>query len=156
MRVDQFADGLRERLQRFEEVLSRRERRDRRLRGLTGTQVRVLQVLLQHERLASGQLSREMDLAPSTVTRVCDVLVDRGLVSRGPAPQDRRKVVLSLTGAGFRAAREMDRWQAAAVDRVASEIEPDLRAGLLDDLDLLIEALGAQVPARGRRRRRAR
>jgi len=153
MRVDEFADGLRDRLRRFDEVLSRRERRDRRLRGLTGTQVRLLQVLLQHERLASGALSREMDLAPSTVTRVCDVLVDKGLVSREPAPEDRRKVVLSLTAAGFRAAREMERWEAAAVDRVASEIERERRAVMLEDLDLLIESLGAQVPRRRRRTR---
>jgi DNA-binding MarR family transcriptional regulator len=156
MRVDEFADGLRARLRGFEEVLSRRERRDRRLRGLTGTQVRVLQVLLHHEQLASGHLSREMDLAPSTVTRVCDVLVERGLVARKPADDDRRKVVLGLTPAGFRSAREMDRWEAAAVDQVASEIERGRREALLENLDLLIDALGAQVPRRGRPRRRRR
>lgn len=156
MRVDEFADGLRARLRGFEEVLSRRERRDRRLRGLTGTQVRVLQVLLRHEQLASGQLSREMDLAPSTVTRVCDVLVERGLVERGLAADDRRKVVLGLTPAGFRAAREMERWESAAVDQVASEIERERREALLENLDLLIAALGAQVPRRRRGRGRRR
>jgi len=144
--MDRFADALKERLRRLSEVMERRQRRDSTLLGLTPTQVRVLSALLENDGITSGGLAEYLGLAPSTVTRICDVLVRKGLVERLQAEGDRRRVHLALTPPGFRMARELDRWEAAAIDRLATGIVAAQREELMSKLDLLIEALTADLP----------
>ena len=146
MRMDRFADGLKERLRLLSEVMERRQRRDSTLLGLTPTQVRVLSTLLENDGIPTGSLAEQLGLAPSTVTRICDVLVRKGLVERLQAEGDRRRVHLTLTPPGFRMARELDRWEGAAIDRLATGIGTGQREDLLANVDLLIEALTADVP----------
>jgi len=149
MRINDFSDGLQDRLGRLLEVMERRKRRDNASQGLTGTQVRILGLLLDDDGIPSGELAERIGLAPSTVTRVCDVLVKKGLVERFQPDDDRRKVNLALTPAGFRSARELDRWDAAAIDRVASGIHDHQRVELLANVDLLILALEEDLPVDG-------
>jgi len=144
--MDRFADSLKERLRRLSEVMERRQRRDSTLLGLTSSQVRVLSTLLENDQIPTGSLAEHLGLAPSTVTRICDVLVRKGLVERLAAEEDRRRVNLSLTPPGFRMARELDRWEAAAIDRLATGIVTGQRDDLLANLDLLILALTADLP----------
>lgn len=53
-------------------------------------------------------LAEEAGCAPSNITRLVDRLVELGLAERHPSPDDRRKVVTSLTPEG------RDRWSRAA------------------------------------------
>jgi DNA-binding MarR family transcriptional regulator len=149
MRMNEFSDGLQDRLGRFFEVMDRRQRRDNAVLGLSTTQVRILGLLLNDDGIPSGELADRIGLAPSTVTRVCDVLVKKDMVERVPADDDRRKVRLMLTPAGFRTARELDRWDAAAIDRIATGILAAQRDELLASLDLLLVALEADLPRDG-------
>ncbi len=146
MRMDRFADDLKGRLRLLAQVMERRQRRDNTTLGLTSTQVRALSELLDQEDMPTGALAEKMGLAPSTVTRICDVLVRKGLVTRKQARGDRRRVNLSLTAPGFRTARELDRWEAAAIDRIATGISSDRRTELLENLELLVHALQADLP----------
>ncbi len=66
---------------------------------LTLAQYRVLVFLDAGARPAS-HVARLLDVAPSTVTSVVDGLCARNLVRRGEDPDDRRRVVLSLTADG--------------------------------------------------------
>jgi DNA-binding MarR family transcriptional regulator len=68
--------------------------------GLPRAQAHALLAVATMARPAMSMLARELDLAPSTVTRLLDPLVERGLVKRDSTPEDRRVVVLDLTGAG--------------------------------------------------------
>ncbi len=147
MKPDEFADGLRERLERLQDVLERRQRRDLALQGITPSQSRVLAALLRAGSLTAGALAGEMGLAASTVTRIVDVLERERLVERRPSPGDRRVVELHLTPAGFRRAREIERWKAGAIDQVAAELDPERHELILDVLATLVEHLD------GRRRR---
>ena len=149
MRMDLFADDLKERLRQLTAVIERRQRRDTVSLGLTGTQVRTLSELLDEDAMATGVLAERMGLAPSTVTRICDVLVRKGLVARKQVPGDRRRVHLSLTAPGFRMARELDRWEGAAIDRIATGISSHRRTELLENLELLVHALQADLPGDG-------
>jgi len=144
--MDRFADDLKGRLRLLAQVMERRQRRDNTTLGLTSTQVRALSELLDQEDMPTGALAEKMGLAPSTVTRICDVLVRKGLVTRKQARGDRRRVNLSLTAPGFRTARELDRWEAAAIDRIATGISSDRRTELLENLELLVHALQADLP----------
>lgn len=68
--------------------------------GLTGPQLWALWELNRAGALSLKALSARMHLDPSTVTGVVDRLQRRDLVARATDPEDRRRVVLSLTPEG--------------------------------------------------------
>jgi DNA-binding MarR family transcriptional regulator len=68
--------------------------------GLTGPQLWALWELSRAGTLSLKELSARMHLDPSTVTGVVDRLQKRGLLVRATDPEDRRRVVLSLTAEG--------------------------------------------------------
>lgn len=52
------------------------------------------------ETSSASELSEACHEKPANLTRVCDDLVARGLIERGPRPGDRRTVLISLTPQG--------------------------------------------------------
>lgn len=68
--------------------------------GLTGPQLWVLWELSRAGTLSLKALAARMHLDPSTVTGVVDRLQKRDMLVRATDPEDRRRVVLSLTAAG--------------------------------------------------------
>src|SRR3954447_1458589 len=114
----------------------------------------VLQALAMEGRNGHSNPSRLADavgVSASTMTHRLDRMVERGLVERGPDPQNRTKIVVSLTRAGW------DRFREAVLD-----VEPE-EAGVFAPLTdaerttlarLLEKAIAGQDP--GTRRRTAR
>ncbi len=76
------------------EVLELMERRV----GLTP--LRALQCLDRRGRCMVGELGDDLGLLPSTASRLSDRLADAGLITRRPAPANRRSTLLELTAAG--------------------------------------------------------
>jgi DNA-binding MarR family transcriptional regulator len=67
--------------------------------GLTKEEWKVLMAL--HDSVRShGSLCRDLDVSTGAMTNRLDKLERRGLIRRGPDPQDRRGVLLELTSAG--------------------------------------------------------
>lgn len=63
--------------------------------------VRVLHAVDQAERSPSiGDVATTLAIDPSTASRLVDQRVSDGLLERSPDPEDGRRVVLRLTGAG--------------------------------------------------------
>ncbi|MCU1345596.1 MAG: ywhA-like uncharacterized HTH-type transcriptional regulator [Acidimicrobiia bacterium] len=62
-------------------------------------QLRVL-VLLHDERQSMGDLASRLAVNPSTVTRVCNVLVHKHLITRVQSPDNRRTVYAELSRSG--------------------------------------------------------
>src|ERR1700742_1567627 len=67
---------------------------------VTLTQYRSLVVLASRGPQSSAALADELGVTPSTVSRLCDRLVRKGLVRRREDRRDRRAVRLALTPAG--------------------------------------------------------
>jgi DNA-binding MarR family transcriptional regulator len=67
---------------------------------VTLQQYRALVLLASFGPQPSAEVARRLDVAPSTVTRLCDRLVRRRLIERFQRTDDRRVVCLGLTGAG--------------------------------------------------------
>lgn len=63
-------------------------------------QWRVLVVVAARPRLSLQELATRLDVHPSTVTRLCDQLVAKGLIARQEHAVDRRFLVLTLTPQG--------------------------------------------------------
>jgi len=75
--------------------------------GLTGPQMLCLREITTHGSLTTGTLARGMALSPATLTGILDRLEARGLVSRERRPEDKRRVLVSLTPHGRQMAQEL-------------------------------------------------
>lgn len=112
--------------------------------GLTPAQGRALHVIAAADgTLRPGGLADRLHIAPRSATSVVDALESHGLVTRTPAPDDRRATVLHITAAGtavLAASREAR--EAVATDYFAALTDTD-RATLLA---LLAKAEAAHAP----------
>src|SRR4051794_21977686 len=70
--------------------------------GVTVPQLRVLVMVSHGVRVNVNAVAAELGVNASNASRTCDRLVELGLVSRTEDPEDRRRVLLSLTTAGQR------------------------------------------------------
>jgi MarR family transcriptional regulator, organic hydroperoxide resistance regulator len=68
--------------------------------GLSLAQYQLLEALRHTPELTVGELAESAGVAPPTATRMLDCLARDGLVSRRHSEEDRRAVLVSLTGAG--------------------------------------------------------
>ena len=76
---------------------------ERRLKpaGLSEAEFRMLLSLRAHDGHAcAGDLCAALAQSPANLTRLSDALVERGLVSRTPDTEDRRRMLLTLNPAG--------------------------------------------------------
>lgn len=71
-----------------------------RRRNLTTSQLATLRQLGRAGALSAGELARGIAVSQATITGVVDRLEVRGLVTRTRSAEDRRRVVIELTGAG--------------------------------------------------------
>jgi len=83
-------------------------------------QGRALLAVASMARPSMAMLARELDLAPSTATRLLDPLARRGLIEREVDREDRRVVVVTLTASGRRVAREIESGLENAYGRMAA------------------------------------
>lgn len=103
-----LTDAIRALVRRF----SLAERADVACCGMTVAQAATLEALTGGG-LRLGELGRRLGISPSTLSRNLDRMEQRGLVQRGPDPNDRRALRAELTTEG----------QAAAASVRSQEIE---------------------------------
>jgi DNA-binding MarR family transcriptional regulator len=108
--------------------------------GLSPSQISALTSIERHGPTTLGQLADHERVAPPSITRVVEKLVERGLVVRVPDPVDRRVTRVFITPAGGTLLAEVrarkDLWLAS---RLAG-LDDDQRARLgaaLDVIDVL-------------------
>lgn len=75
--------------------------------GLTGPQMLCLREIALQGSLTTGTLALAVALSPATLTGILDRLEMRGLVSRERRPEDKRRVVVSLTAHGRQMSQEL-------------------------------------------------
>ncbi len=114
----------------------------------------VLQALAMEGRDGASNPSKLADWAgvpASTMTHRLDRMVERELISRAPDPDNRTRMTVSLTRAGW------ELFRAAVLDAEPEEV--DIFAPLTDDeratLAALLEKAVAGQPARGSQRQRS-
>ena len=126
---------------------------ERRLRGrdqhrekgtLTSAHVRALFALGAHEEATAGQIAESARLSPGAVTGMLDELEAAGIVRRVRCPDDRRRVLVSLTEEGATLLDEKRRgwarrWEEALADLPEGDLEAASRvmgrvAAMIDGL----------------------
>ncbi len=98
------------------------------------TEARVMYELAARGKTTARELSRDLDLDPGYLSRILRNFGQRGLVEKQPAPDDRRKSILSHSAAGSQAY--------AALDKISRAANASLLAPLSDGDQLrLVEAM---------------
>lgn len=118
--------------------------------GLTGPQRLVLRIVGRFPGLPAGKLAVLLHLHPSTLTGILKRLEGRGLLQRRVDTQDRRRVLLGLTGKG----RELDVSTAGtiemAIEGALSQLSGDKITVSREVLTLLRDALEQALEESGR------
>jgi DNA-binding MarR family transcriptional regulator len=109
---------------------------------LTLPQYRSLVVLHGRGPQTLQALAGELQVTPSTASRMCDRLVAKGLIDRRVPVESRREVRLSLTAAGRGVVTSVTRRRRAQIRRIVGHMRPRQRSALISALSEFAEAAG--------------
>jgi len=100
------------------------------------SEARVLYELATRENLSAKEIGIELGLDPGYLSRIVQNFDESGLITRKPAPTDRRQYQLSLTAKGRQAFAKLSRSSHDDVAAMLAALSPG-------DSQRLIEAMGA-------------
>ena len=109
---------------------------------VTLPQYRLLVVLASRGPQRSVDLAEELDVHPSTVGRMCDRLVRKGLVRKAADERDRRSVSLGLTEAGRSLVDDVTQRRRADIQRLVRRLTAKERTAVVNSLQALAVAAG--------------
>jgi DNA-binding MarR family transcriptional regulator len=103
-----------------------------------GYHYRLLAALAQLGPASQAELGRGSGIHLSDMVTAVNELTDRGLVSRDPDPADRRRNVISLTAAGKRQLRRLEKRLDETQDELLAPLSPAQRQQLIDLLSTVL------------------
>jgi len=112
---------------------------------VTLPQYRALVVLASRGPQRPTELAERLAVHPSTVTRLCDRLVTKGLIERSASSVNRREVSVRLTPKGRRLVDRVTARRRDEIARIVANIPERERAATVHALQALGDA--AQEPA---------
>jgi DNA-binding MarR family transcriptional regulator len=105
--------------------------------GLTATQSSALTTLVRDGAMRAGDLAEAEAVNPTLLSRSLGHLEERGLVARGPDPEDGRATLVRPTAAGRRLVERLRARRAALLVEWLEDLTPAGRASLLAALPAL-------------------
>jgi len=108
--------------------------------GVTAPQLRVLVLASQPGHLNATGVAEALDVHLSSASRICDRLVQAGLLNRRDLPRDRRHVELTLTPAGERLLETLNEHRREVFARLLRRIDAADRDTLTQALNRFIAA----------------
>lgn len=109
---------------------------------VTLPQYRVLVLLAGHSPQGVAELATSIDVSPSTVTRMCDRLVGKGLVRRRVSSTDRRQVQLGLTAEGRGVVQKVTDHRRTEIARIVQALPHSQRSQLVNALEIFANSAG--------------
>ena len=97
---------------------------------VTLAQYRALVVLASRGRQRALDLADALDVTQSTVTRMCDRLERKGLISRVRPADNRRIVVTAITAAGRQLVDAVTRRRKREIRAILRRMTPEVRAAI--------------------------
>lgn len=110
--------------------------------GVTFSQAHTIGAIHKNDVLTMNELSQELGLAISTLTRIIDVLVRDGIVSRNHNEQDRRKVDICLTDKGKELAEKLHACSEHFWSNIFESIPDEKKEEVTQNLHMLFKVLG--------------
>jgi DNA-binding MarR family transcriptional regulator len=109
---------------------------------LSPPQLRMLVLIQAHPRTNLTALAGWMEVHPSSATRICDRLVQAGLVTRTAHESDRRNVQLDLTDAGRALLDRVSAGRQRALSRVLRRMSAEERQSMSEAMSAFARAAG--------------
>jgi DNA-binding MarR family transcriptional regulator len=109
---------------------------------VTLPQYRALIVLASRGPQRALDLAEALDVNQSTVTRMCDRLERKGLISRIRPTDNRRVVITTITPAGRQLVDAVTRRRKREIRAILRKMTPDVRAALVPALRAFADAAG--------------
>jgi DNA-binding MarR family transcriptional regulator len=122
--------------------LSRRLRKHY-LAGLTPSQLSTLSSVGKYGPVRLGDLAAAERIAPSTLTRLVNVLEGLGYLRREPAPDDARAYLVTVTDQGREALERIREEATAMLTEILLALPADQRAALAAALPALEQLAGS-------------
>jgi DNA-binding MarR family transcriptional regulator len=110
---------------------------------VTMPQLRVL-ILANREQQSMSSIAEDLGVHASNATRTCERLVQAGLLDRATDPEDRRRVVLSLTPQGERLLAQVMERRRERVVAIMEQMTAEDRAALASSLASFTEIAGTE------------
>ncbi len=117
------------------------DRQEKMCQGVTLSQHYVIDTLHRKQTLTMNELSKELRLAVSTLTRLIDVLVRDGIVTRSHSAQDRRKVCIELTPNGQKLAEQLKECAGRFWGTILESIPDEKKHEIAGNMKILLTAL---------------
>jgi DNA-binding MarR family transcriptional regulator len=108
--------------------------------GVTLPQLRVLVLASRPGPLNATGVAEALDVHLSTASRICDRLVQGGLLDRRDRPEDRRQVELTLTDDGQKLLSKVTDHRQAVFGRILRRMDSDGRKSLIEGLTEFVNA----------------
>jgi len=112
---------------------------------VTLPQYRTLVVLASRGPQPLGYLAEQLDVSPSTATRMCDRLVRKGLIERRPSKSSRREIEVKIAPAGREIVDRVTRRRRREIASILRSVPDDHRKRLAEALNAFSDAAG-EVP----------
>jgi DNA-binding MarR family transcriptional regulator len=113
--------------------------------GVTLSQCHAMDLLAKKGKLTMNELSRQMGLAKSTMTRIVNTMVREGWIEQVKDPSDRRLVNVQLTQKGKRMAERLGVSSQEYVQRILRHIPSEKIPQVLDSLQWIVKSVGKEV-----------
>ena len=116
--------------------------------GLSEVELRVLVSIFSQAEAGTfpGELCSALCQSPANITRVTDALVARGLITRAPSDEDRRRTQLRVTAEGEALVREVLPLMSAFARELFADFKPEELDQLLGGLRRVFAALEGLRP----------
>jgi DNA-binding MarR family transcriptional regulator len=114
--------------------------------GSRGYDYRLLAALQEFGPASQASLGRHTGMDRSDVVASVSELAGRGLADRSPDPADRRRNVITITAAGRRHLRRLEKQIGRIQDELLAPLTPEERAQLTALLRRLVEHHGHPSP----------
>ncbi|PYN55440.1 MAG: efflux RND transporter periplasmic adaptor subunit [Candidatus Rokuibacteriota bacterium] len=114
---------------------------------LTYAQSQVLFRLAEHPSSHMGDVAKAFGVTLPAVTHIVDRLEEKGLVTRGDHPADRRVYVLDLTRAGTALVDDLEAIRLRGMERVLARMSGEDRRRALTGLEALVDAASSAPEA---------
>jgi MarR family transcriptional regulator, organic hydroperoxide resistance regulator len=109
--------------------------------GITTSQCYTIETLSRGGALAMRELSEQMGVSVSTMTRVVEILVRNGVVRRKTLPGDRRRVYVELTPVGRDISVRLNRCADEYSKQILKRLPAGCRKDVLRSLGLLADTV---------------
>ncbi len=113
--------------------------------GVTLSQCHILDILFKKGDMTMNELSRQLGLAKSTITRIVNNMVRVGWIDQAKDQRDKRWVNVRLTQEGKKMAEKLGHSSREYVQRILKHIPEEKVPQVVKSLEWIVKSVGKEI-----------